>query len=200
MPLKTPFRFINGVYYTFTRRDYNHLYTVPYLHSLHFNLFSLSAVVFAYSVSLSLKHLNSLQLFNTNEFPATVSYRELITAPIVFKITSRHALHGKRLLHYWDVLEPFPSNGRGTDLQKTSYVRAILSAYWRSDCCLATSSNIRNSIVACVYSVARCLLVRCLAIHFIIWTVAENVPLVPQYWTVECNVYGMVPMRASPLQ
>jgi hypothetical protein len=36
-------------------------YTVTYLHSLHANLFILSAVVFAYSVSLSLKHLNSLK-------------------------------------------------------------------------------------------------------------------------------------------
>jgi hypothetical protein len=66
------------------------------------------------------------------------------------------------------VLEPFPSNGRGTDLQKTSYVIAILPAHWRVDCCLATSNDIRNSIVACVYSVARCLPVRCLVIHVII--------------------------------
>jgi hypothetical protein len=53
-------------------------YTVTYLHSLHANLSSLSAVVFAYSVSLSLKHFNSLQLFFTYEFPVTVSYQELL--------------------------------------------------------------------------------------------------------------------------
>jgi hypothetical protein len=86
-------------------------------------------------------------------------------APVVFKITPRHGPHGKRLLYCWDVLEQFPSNSRGTDLQKTNNVIAILPAYWRADCCLATSNNIRNSIVACAYSVARCLPVRCLAIH-----------------------------------
>jgi hypothetical protein len=53
----------------------------------------------------------------------------------------------------------------GTDPQKTSHVIVTSLADWRPDCCLATSNNIRNSIVACVYSVARCLSVRCLAIH-----------------------------------
>jgi hypothetical protein len=86
-------------------------------------------------------------------------------APVFFKITTRHGPHGKRLPYCWDVLEPFPGNGRGTDLQKTSYVIAIVSDYWRADCCLATSNNIRNSIVAYVNSVARRLPVRCLAIH-----------------------------------
>jgi hypothetical protein len=90
-------------------------------------------------------------------------------APVVCKITPRHGPHGKRSLHCWDVLEQFPSNRRGTDLQKTSYVIAILPAYWRADCCLATSNNMRNSIVACVYSVARCLSVRCLAIYVTIY-------------------------------
>jgi hypothetical protein len=85
MLLKTPFRFVNGVYYNFTRRDYNHLYTVTYLHSLHASLFNLSAVVFAYSASLSLKHLNSLQLFFTYELPVTVSYRELLTVKVKVK-------------------------------------------------------------------------------------------------------------------
>jgi hypothetical protein len=48
-------------------------------------------------------------------------------------------------------------------IQKTSYVIPSQRLHWRSDCCLATSNNIRNSIVACVYSVVRCLSVRCLA-------------------------------------
>jgi hypothetical protein len=74
---------------------------------------------------------------------------------MVSRITPRHGLHGKRSLNYWDVLEPFPRNGRGTDLQKTSYVIVTSLADWRVDCCLATFNNIRNSIVACVYSVAR---------------------------------------------
>jgi hypothetical protein len=47
-------------------------YTVTYLHSLHANLFSLSEVIFAYSVSLSLKH------FFTYELPVTLSCRELL--------------------------------------------------------------------------------------------------------------------------
>jgi hypothetical protein len=44
-------------------------------------------------------------------------------------------------------------NGHGT--QKTSYVIVTSLAAWRADCCLATRNNIRNCIVACVYSVAR---------------------------------------------
>jgi hypothetical protein len=44
-------------------------------------------------------------------------------------------------------------NGHGT--QKTSYAIVTSLAAWRADCCLATRNNIRNSIVACVYSVAR---------------------------------------------
>jgi hypothetical protein len=46
-------------------------------------------------------------------------------------------------------------SGYDTDTQKTSYVIATSLAAWRDDCCLATSNNIRNFIVACVYSVAR---------------------------------------------
>jgi hypothetical protein len=79
------------------------------------------------------------------------------------------------------VLEPFPSNGLGTDLQKTSYVIAILPAYWRTDCYIATSNDIRNSIVACVYSVARCLPVCCLAIHVTVLILLEDVCL---FWTL----------------
>jgi hypothetical protein len=78
MPLKTPFwlviRFIT-ILNVVTKITF---YAVTYLHSLHANLFTLSAVVFAYSVWLSLKHLNSLQLFFTCELPVTVSYRELL--------------------------------------------------------------------------------------------------------------------------
>jgi hypothetical protein len=66
--------------------------------------------------------------------------------------------------------EPLHSNGHGTDPQKTSYIIVTLLADWRADCCLATSNNSRNSIVAYVCSVARCLLVRCLAIHVTILT------------------------------
>jgi hypothetical protein len=47
--------------------------------------------------------------------------------------------------------------------QKTSYVIPSQRLHWRSDCCLATSNNIRNSIAACVYSVVRRLPVRYLA-------------------------------------
>jgi hypothetical protein len=81
IPLKTPFRlligFINHVQVVSTI-TYN---TVTYFHNLHSlpaNHFTLPAVVFAYSVSLSLKRLNSLQLFFTCELPVTVSYRELL--------------------------------------------------------------------------------------------------------------------------
>jgi hypothetical protein len=78
MPLKTPFRLLIGfitILHVVTTITY---YTVTYLRSLHANLFSLSAVVFADSVSLSLKHLNNLQLFFTYELPVSVSYRELL--------------------------------------------------------------------------------------------------------------------------
>jgi hypothetical protein len=69
MPLKTPFRLLIGfitILQVVTTITYN---TVTYLHSLHANLFSLSAVVFAYSVSLSLKHLNSLHSSSHTNFP-----------------------------------------------------------------------------------------------------------------------------------
>jgi hypothetical protein len=61
------------------------------------------------------------------------------------------------------------SNGHGTDPQKTSYLIATSLADWPADCCLEKNNNIRNSIVACVYSVARCLPVRCLAIYVTMW-------------------------------
>jgi hypothetical protein len=77
MPLKTPFRLLIGFITILQAVTTITYYTVTYLHSLHANLFSLSAVVFSYSVSLSLKHLNS-QLFFTYEVPVTVSYRELL--------------------------------------------------------------------------------------------------------------------------
>jgi hypothetical protein len=41
----------------------------------------------------------------------------------------------------------------------------LVSDFIDADCCLATSNNIRNSVVVCVYSVVRCLSVRYLAIH-----------------------------------
>jgi hypothetical protein len=40
--------------------------------------------------------------------------------------------------------------------RRSSYVVIASLAAWRADCCLATRNNIRNSIVACVYSVAEC--------------------------------------------
>jgi hypothetical protein len=40
--------------------------------------------------------------------------------------------------------------------RETSYVVIASLAAWRADCCLATRNNIRNTIVACVYSVAGC--------------------------------------------
>jgi hypothetical protein len=67
------------------------------------------------------------------------------------------------------------SNSHGTDTQKTSYVIVTSLVTWRADCCLATSNNIRNSIVACVYSVARCLLVCYLAIHITIYFIEHSV-------------------------
>jgi hypothetical protein len=44
-------------------------------------------------------------------------------------------------------IERLPSNGRSTDSIENG----------RSDCCLATSNNVRNSIVACVYATEGCL-------------------------------------------
>jgi hypothetical protein len=40
--------------------------------------------------------------------------------------------------------------------QEPSYVVVVSLVAWRADCCLATRNNIRNSTVACVYSVAGC--------------------------------------------
>jgi hypothetical protein len=87
MPLKTPFRLLIGfitILQVVTTITY---YTVTYLHSLHASLFSLSVVVFAYSVSLLLKHLNTLQLFFTYELPVTVSYRD---CPVVKSKSKSH--------------------------------------------------------------------------------------------------------------
>jgi hypothetical protein len=65
-------------YYSLTSRHYNYVLHCYLFTQLQANLLSLSAVVFAYSVSLSLKHLNGLQLFLIYEPPVTVSYRELL--------------------------------------------------------------------------------------------------------------------------
>jgi hypothetical protein len=81
MPLNTPFGLVIGfitILHVVTTITYNAVTYFHNLHSLPDNLFTLSAVVFAYSVSLSLKHLNSLQFFFTYELPMTVSYRELL--------------------------------------------------------------------------------------------------------------------------
>jgi hypothetical protein len=56
-------------------------------------------------------------------------------------------------------IEPLYSKGHYTDSQKTSYV-ILVNDFIGADCCLATSNNIRNFIVVCVYSVVRCLPVR----------------------------------------
>jgi hypothetical protein len=122
-PLKTPFRLLIRFIYNLQVVISITYYTVAYfhsLHSLHANLFTLSAVVFAYSVSLLLKHINNLQLFFTCELPVTVSYRELLC------------------------------NADG--LQDNSSAR---TAYKTVSLLLRYSR----------YSVARCLPVRCLAIH-----------------------------------
>jgi hypothetical protein len=79
---------VNGSYYNLTRRDYNYLLHCYLFTQLHANLSILFAVVFAYSVSLSLKHLNSLQLFFTYELPMTVSYRELLCSANGFQDNS----------------------------------------------------------------------------------------------------------------
>jgi hypothetical protein len=69
---------VNWFHYNLTRSDYNYLLHCYLFTQLQAALFTLSAVVFAYSVWLSLKHLNGLQLFFTYELPVTVSYRELL--------------------------------------------------------------------------------------------------------------------------
>jgi hypothetical protein len=51
------------------------------------------------------------------------------------------------LLRFGVFTERLPSNGRGTDSIENGL----------SDCCLATSNNIRNSIFACVYATEVCL-------------------------------------------
>jgi hypothetical protein len=153
MSLKTQFWLVTGYYYNFTSRHCNY-----FLHCYTFTQLTFSTLQYSHSVRSVWYSLGDCR-------PRTAW-----VATVVFKITPRHGPHGKRALYCWDVLEPFPSNGRGTDLQKTSYAITILPAYWRADCCLATSNNIRNSIVACVYSVARWLPVRCLVIHVTIYT------------------------------
>jgi hypothetical protein len=72
------FRLLICFIYNFTSRNYNHLQHYYFFTLIHANFFTLSAVVFAYSISLSLKLLNSLQLFFTCELPVTLSYRELL--------------------------------------------------------------------------------------------------------------------------
>jgi hypothetical protein len=105
-------QFINWFYYNLTRRDYNYFLHCYLFTQLHANLFTLSAVVFTYSVSLSLKHLNSLQLFFTNELPVTVSNRELLC--------SADGLQDNPSAR----TPPLHSNGHCADPQKTSYVIA----------------------------------------------------------------------------
>jgi hypothetical protein len=63
MRLKTPFRLLISFIYNLHVVISITYYIVVYFHSfhsLHANLFTLSAVVFAYSDSLLLKHLKSL--------------------------------------------------------------------------------------------------------------------------------------------
>jgi hypothetical protein len=69
---------VDWFYYNLTRRDYHHLLHCYTFTQLQANLYTQSGVVFAYSVSLSLKHLKSLPLFFTYKIPVTVSYRELL--------------------------------------------------------------------------------------------------------------------------
>jgi hypothetical protein len=104
----------------------------------HVDLFSLSAVAFAYSVSLSLKQSSALLHKRTS--------RDCLlprTAPVVFKINPLHGLHGKQSLHCWDVLEPFPSNGRSGRVcdvtcgnVEVTWYSPTHSTVWRRRTCL----------------------------------------------------------------
>jgi hypothetical protein len=68
---------VDWFYYNLTSRPYNYL-----LHCYLFTQLTRQSLQFIRSsfrlFSLSLQHLNSLQLFFTYELPATVSYRELL--------------------------------------------------------------------------------------------------------------------------
>jgi hypothetical protein len=93
-------------------------------------------------------------------------------AAMISRITPGHGPHRKQSLPHIVAKKCLPvslSNCQGTDTQKPSYIIFTSLAAWRADCCLATSNNIRNSIVACVYSVAKCLSGRCLAICILIY-------------------------------
>jgi hypothetical protein len=115
MPLKTPFRLLIRFIYNFTNRYYSYL-----LHCYLFTQLTCQSLQFIRSsfrlFSLSLKHLNGLQLFFTYELPVTVLYRELLcSADGLEDNPSARTLRKTLTL----LLEPFPSNGGGTDLQKT---------------------------------------------------------------------------------
>jgi hypothetical protein len=128
MPLKTPFRLLISFITILQVVTTITFYTVTYLHSLHTNLFNLSAVVFACSVSLSLKHLkHSSTLLHFLWLSPT---QNCSVAPIVFKITTDSTENGRSSVES-SFIEPLPSNGHGTDPQKTSYVISSKRLYWR---------------------------------------------------------------------
>jgi hypothetical protein len=76
------------------------------------------------------------------------------TLPNITAYTSRYIAAARTtqktvslFLRFGVFTERLPSNGRGTDSIENG----------RSDCCLATSNDIHNSIVACVYATEGCL-------------------------------------------
>jgi hypothetical protein len=76
---------------------------------------------------------------------------------MVFKITPLHTPHGKRVAPLLSVcllgccIAMVTARTTENQLRNSHSAISLALAY----CCLATRNNIRNSIVACVYSVAR---------------------------------------------
>jgi hypothetical protein len=161
-----------------TTINYN---TVTHLQSLHTNLFTLSAAVFTYSVSLNHKlqiesssHTLHLHIFTSLHLHIfTSSAVLLVSIRLEYSSVSADGLQDnssertprKTVALLLKVCLPSRCIAmvRTRTTQKSSYVIPSQRLHWRSDWCLATSNNIRNSIVACGYSVVRCLLVRYLA-------------------------------------
>jgi hypothetical protein len=175
MPLKTPFRLVIGfitILQVVTTITY---YTIARLHnlqSLHTNLLAVSAVVFMYSVSLNhtlqiessihtlylhILTLRNLLVETLWELPANWSEcrfirleTETVSADGLQDNSSARPTQKSHLTLYCCkgvFTDWLPGNGRGMDSIENS----------RSDCCLVTSNNICNSIVACIYATEGCL-------------------------------------------
>jgi hypothetical protein len=134
-------------------------YTITYfhnLHSLHANLFSLSLIVFITHFTSSHIH-TSKSPWTLCELPANWSEcrrirseTETVSADGLQDNSSARTTQKSHLPPYCCegvFTEWLPSNGRGTDSSENG----------RSECCLATSNNIRNSTVKCVYATEVCL-------------------------------------------